>query len=97
LGATVFKEFVRGSIPSKRDENARLAAYSLSVLAEICKNMDIKYDKACNGTLKIYRNVEAFNESIRLSELLAPLDIPFSELDADGVVCQEPALKGIRN
>lgn len=77
--------------------NTRLALYSRDLLAGIQQHTGIDYDSAHNGIAKIYRSPEDFRDALDMSGFLEPLGVRFEQLDADGLVELEPALRDVHH
>jgi D-amino-acid dehydrogenase len=76
--------------------NARLAAYSLAVLRRLRGDLAIRYDEACRGTLKVFRDPESMARSAAVAQALASQGVDHRVLDPDALLEVEPALAPIR-
>ena len=79
------------------DANYRLAAYSVQKTRALRERLDLSYDAATNGTLKLFRHRVAMQAPEALAESLKPLGLRFNKLDVDGVIATEPQLEPIKN
>jgi len=75
--------------------NATLANYSLDTFSLIRSEADVCYDQLLNGTMKLYRDAEAFDKVAGVSDALREAGVRHEILDADGVTAREPALRDI--
>ncbi len=76
-------------------KNARLAYYSLAVLKDLRQQIKLHYDESTKGTLKIYRDENALDNSAEFSKLLRELEIRYKVLGSNEVPDVEPALSSI--
>lgn len=76
--------------------NFALARYSLDRIRTLSEQLDLDYDGADCGTMKIFESREAMAEPRRQAELLHGLGQPFEELDTNGAVAREPLLEAVR-
>jgi D-amino-acid dehydrogenase len=72
--------------------NLALALHSFRSLQEIGAEIDIQYDRATNGVLKIYRDKGSLDGATRGAEELAKHGLIFERVDLAGCVSLEPAL-----
>lgn len=87
--------FRNSSLPRYLDavaRNARLADYSLTVLAEHLAPLGLDYERAALGTLKVYRTQAELDTAALFAERCRDFDIRYSIQDAAGVTALEPAL-----
>lgn len=75
--------------------NATLANYSLDTFRLIRSESQVHYDQILNGTMKLYRNAEAFDKAAAVSDTLREAGVRHEILDAEGVTAREPALRNI--
>ena len=75
--------------------NARLARFSLAALHELRQKEALDYGQICRGSLKIYRDREAFAEGVSLANLLAGSGVTPNILDPAGALRVEPALQDV--
>lgn len=89
-------EFLRNCSGARFHANAlanlRLALYSLASLQEIRGTIDVDYDCATKGVLKIYRDPQSLEAGRRNSAMLAERGLEFEVLSRDDCVAREPAL-----
>lgn len=88
--------FFRHSAPRRFEanmaRNARLASYSLRVLAGEYADLADDYGLATRGTLKIYRTAAELEVAAAAAERCRQWDVRFAVLDRHGVLEVEPAL-----
>ena len=77
------------------EKNARLADYSLTVLAEHLAALELPFARADRGTLKIYRSVAELETASRFAERCRAFDVRYAVLTMREVVILEPALAPI--
>lgn len=70
-----------------------LALYNLKVLADLERQLPLKYDRLSNGTLKIFRDRKAFEATQALAERLRPLGLQSRALTPRAAVELEPWLQ----
>ena len=91
--------FVRHSKPARYlrnfEKNARLARYSLSMMATLRGLLGGHYDYAARGTLKLFRTREAVVAAQALCRQLDEWGIAFEAVDPARAVALEPALAPI--
>ena len=84
-------KFLRNSTPKRFNEISRnlfeLANYSKNLTVQFRKRNNVSYDESEKGTLKIYRNSESMNKSIRQHEKI------FSNLDALKIIDKEELIE----
>lgn len=89
-------EFLRASrpVPHLRSSETilALALYSLRALDELDQQLSLKYDRLSNGTLKIFRERKALDETMKLADALRPLGLDSRLLKPGEAVILEPAL-----
>jgi len=94
-------KFFRNARPSKfysgLERNTRLADYSISVLNEHYSALNLDFDRADRGTLKIYRTAKELDENLRLTERCGEWGVRYSVLSSEQVTALEPALQPIEN
>ena len=92
--------FIRESRPHRYAENlsknARLARFSLDALTEIREHTAIDFDHKANGTIKMFREKDGFEQALKFCHRFDELDIPYEILDAGELVNLEPALAAIQ-
>jgi len=77
------------------EKNARLADYSLTVLAEHFAPLALPFERADRGTLKIYRSQEELDTASRFAERCRAFDVRYNVMSAGEVTQLEPALAPI--
>lgn len=91
--------FFRHSAPARYlvnvEKNARLAGYSLQVLARHLAPLALDFERADRGTLKIYREPAALAVATRIAERCRAWDLRFDVLGPTEVAALEPALAPI--
>ena len=89
-------QFVKHSAPSRQraamEHNLRLATYSLATLRELRASLKLIYDERTNGTLKVFRDRKAFDESVARNRILASMGLDVRAVSAEQAVAIEPAL-----
>ncbi|MGH8413103.1 MAG: D-amino acid dehydrogenase [Gammaproteobacteria bacterium] len=92
-------EFLRASRPAPHLRSAEtilaLALYSQRALDDLDHGISLKYDRLSNGTLKIFRERKALDETLKLADSLRPLGLDSRLLKPDEVVKLEPALAAV--
>jgi D-amino-acid dehydrogenase len=76
--------------------NYSLARYSIERTRSWRSELQLDYDAAAVGTMKLFRDRSAMAGPLALAEMLAPLGLRTTILDADGAVAAEPQLQPIR-
>jgi D-amino-acid dehydrogenase len=74
------------------EKNARLAAYSLTVLAQHLAALGLPFERADRGTLKIYRDPAELDTAGQFAERCRAFDVRYQVMTASEVVTLEPAL-----
>lgn len=74
------------------EKNARLADYSLTVLAEHFAPLALPFERADHGTLKIYRTAAELDIATRFAERCRAFDVHYQVMSAAEVATLEPAL-----
>ncbi len=77
------------------EKNARLANYSLTVLAEHLAPLALPFERADRGTLKIYRSAAELDTASRFAERCRAFDVRYQVMSRAEVVTLEPALAPI--
>lgn len=77
------------------EANLRLGLYSVQCLRELHRSVSLDYPGLGTGTLKIFREAEAFEDSATLARSLAPLGLQHRELSVEDAVALEPALSPV--
>ena len=77
------------------EKNARLADYSLTVLAEHLAPLALPFARAERGTLKIHRSQAELDTAAHFAERCRAFDIRYNVLSAGEVAALEPALAPI--
>ncbi|WNC73631.1 D-amino acid dehydrogenase [Thalassotalea psychrophila] len=76
--------------------NGQLANYSVDLLNDIRQDTEIDYGFNNNGTIKIFRDQQSFDQHVELSQTLKELgNADFESLDVKQTIQLEPALAGI--
>jgi D-amino-acid dehydrogenase len=74
------------------EKNLRLASYSLRVLEELRRLPGLHYDERRNGTIKVFREQQAFDHAMKRNEILAELGLEVRAVSAGEAARIEPAL-----
>jgi D-amino-acid dehydrogenase len=94
-------EFLRNSNPTIYERNTLknlfLALYSLKIMGVLRRETGIEYDHAARGTLRVFRDTDAFQSAVGASKLLEPNGLTFRQLARAETVALEPALAPIAN
>lgn len=77
--------------------NFILAQYSLQQLKTLRDELNLKYDLAKQGTLKIFRSVGDMNQGVELCNSLHDTAINFNVIHRDEILKLEPALERVIN
>ncbi|MGH8278572.1 MAG: D-amino acid dehydrogenase [Gammaproteobacteria bacterium] len=89
--------FLRASKPAPHaratDAILRLALYNLKVLGELEHQLPLKYDRLCNGTLKVFHERKAFEQTQKLADRLRPLGLESKALTPHEAAELEPWLQ----
>ena len=72
-----------------------LAKYSVERTRELRERLGLCYDVSTRGTIKVFRDPSALEESFRLASMLEPLGLRFELLGCHATVHAEPALAEI--
>jgi D-amino-acid dehydrogenase len=92
-------QFLRNSNPERYREstirNVRLALSSLSVLQDLRQQTHIEYGETARGSLKLFRNVEALNDTLCSADQLLAEGLKLRRLSRDETIGLEPALTPI--
>jgi D-amino-acid dehydrogenase len=94
---TFFRNATPATFYTSLEKNTRLADYSLSVLNEHYAALNMNFDRADHGTLKIYRTAEELDEAVKLSERCAEWGVRYSALTPAEITALEPALGPIES
>lgn len=90
-------DFLINSTPAHRTTtlkaNFDLASYSKDCTRELQSRLGLQFAHRSAGTLNVYREGEPIAEIRNQAEFLSQFGERFEELDADGVIAVEPALK----
>ncbi|MDK3075821.1 FAD-dependent oxidoreductase, partial [Sedimentitalea sp. JM2-8] len=94
-------QFLRNSTPARYyrtiERNSRLAHYSLGVLNDLTKELDLRFDGERRGTIMFYRNQSAFDRVKRINEYVANSGVHVAQCSAEDLVRLEPALGDIED
>lgn len=92
--------FLRNSTPARHKAattaSYRLGCYSVERTRELRELLNLQYDAASRGSMKLFRDPQAMESSLAAARLLAPIGLRFELLDRDGAVASEPELASIR-
>lgn len=90
-------KFLRASRPAPHaratEAILRLALYNLKVLGELEGQLPLEYDRLSNGTLKIFRDRKALQETREIADRLRPLGLDSRLLTPREAVQLEPLLQ----
>ena len=75
------------------EANLRLGLYSVRSLQELRRQLPLRYDALCNGTLKVFRDEESLEKSLALADSLAPLGLKHRRLSVAESITFEPLLQ----
>ena len=75
----------------------QLCAYSLSRTRELRERLELTYDSAAAGTLKIFDDAQAMDASIKHAQLMSRFGLQYQALDSMQAVEVEPQLAAIRD
>jgi D-amino-acid dehydrogenase len=73
-------------------KNSRLAHYTLDLLRQLRDQLDIKYDSGRQGTIKVFRDHNAFVDAIDLHKKIAGNLLNYRILERGSLESLEPAL-----
>ena len=79
------------------DKNLRLAAYSLEVTRELRAALTLRYDHLARGTIKVFRDVRAFEQAMARNRILAELGLDVRAVSPVQAAMIEPALMPVRD
>lgn len=92
-------DFLRASrpVPHRHSTEAilRLALYSIHALNELRHQLNLDYAALSNGTVKIFRDYRALEQSLELAEALRPLGLESHPLKPSAAAALEPLLSVI--
>jgi D-amino-acid dehydrogenase len=77
------------------EANLRLGLYSVAALGELRQRLGLEYESLSRGTLKVFRDPQAFERSVVLARSLAPLGLDYRALTAAEAAALEPLLEPI--
>jgi D-amino-acid dehydrogenase len=77
--------------------NYRLAKVSLDATRALREELGLRYDASDGGTMKVFRDAGALEQSRRFTAQLVPEGLRFETLDRDGAIAAEPQLAAIRD
>lgn len=92
LGASTKRKYERATAM-----NVRLGLFSLSVMSRWRRDMNLSYDGAQHGTVKIYRDAKALSDGLMKSEKMRALGIKYELLPAKILAERHPALEPIHD
>jgi len=75
--------------------NGRLAQYSLRLLGQLRDALQLEFQSAQTGTMKIFRDPSALDDARVTSDVLQQLGLRQVVLDRDGLLNLEPALEPV--
>lgn len=75
--------------------SADLSWYSVKLLDELRKNLNIKYDQITTGSIKVFRDMESLEKLARLSEHLIPHGMTYEVLKGNDLLKAEPSLEPV--
>lgn len=75
--------------------SADLSWYSVKLLDELRKNLNIKYDQISTGSIKVFRDMESLEKLARLSEHLIPHGMTYEVLKGNDLLKAEPSLEPV--
>ncbi|MDC1089892.1 D-amino acid dehydrogenase [Emcibacteraceae bacterium] len=75
--------------------SADLSWYSVKLLDELRKKLNIKYDQITTGSIKVFRDMESLEKLARLSEHLIPHGMTYEVLKANDLLKAEPSLEPV--
>ncbi|NIB41058.1 FAD-dependent oxidoreductase [Pseudomaricurvus alkylphenolicus] len=94
-------KFLRNSTSRRHthavQSNYALASYSIGQTRAWREQLDLDYNAAAAGSMKIFRNPSAAQGPLALAKALHPAGLRFHQLDVDGVLEYEPMLHDIRD
>ena len=73
-----------------------IAEYSRDCLKALRASTGITYDERTQGTLQLFRTEKQVKGTAGDIAVLKEFGVPYEELDPDGCIAVEPALKGVR-
>jgi D-amino-acid dehydrogenase len=79
------------------EANLRLGLYSAAALRELRKGLKLEYEHLGSGTLKLFRDEEALEDSEILARSLVPSGLNHRLLDPEQAVQLEPLLSPLRD
>ncbi|MEM7542302.1 MAG: FAD-dependent oxidoreductase [Pseudomonadota bacterium] len=97
MGWTIgfFRNATQETYLKNSGKNARLAQYSIRAFRELTNELNFSFDRADQGTLKIYRDKTGLSDAVTVARRCAQWDIPFTVLDSKAVAELEPSLAPI--
>ncbi len=75
----------------------RIAEYSRDCLKTLRQSIDIDYEHRTGGTLQLFRTQKQVDGAAKDIQVLRELGVPFAQLDRQGCVGKEPALKYVQD
>lgn len=94
-------QFIRNSSTQRYlqnfERNVLLANYSLQLLDELTKELDLDFSYQKSGTLKVFRDATSAQQLQQFMSLSKQLNIASEWLDIDALIDKEPALLPIKS
>jgi D-amino-acid dehydrogenase len=75
--------------------SADLSWYSVKLLDELRKKLNIKYDQITTGSIKVFRDMESLEKLARLSKHLIPHGMTYEVLKGNDLLKAEPSLEPV--
>ena len=72
--------------------NVRFSQYSLRVMHQLLREVDLKFDHARDGTIKVFRDAAALEEGMKTARFLEQADVEHRALTVDELLEMQPAL-----
>jgi D-amino-acid dehydrogenase len=93
-GTSFIRHSRRSAYEAITRANFQLAEYSTRQTQALQQFLNLDYDAAAPGTLKLLRSDHARDEALRLADILAEDGLAYEEMDRAAVLACEPSLKG---
>jgi D-amino-acid dehydrogenase len=94
-------KFLRNSSVARYMHAARagytLAVYSIAETEKLREALELQYDVATVGTMKVFRDKAAMAAPMKLAEALADLGLRYEILDAKSTIAEEPQLAKVHD
>ncbi len=92
---TFLRSATKQSFLENLEKNARLAYYSIELLRRMREQMELNYDCAKRGTIKLFRDQDAFKNAIEMHKSNIGIKLNYQILEGAELLSREPSLAPI--